>query len=153
MAREIITRKFEGHATALWAIVGDLNDAEGFRFVSKVENSDGSFDETQKDRNASGFDTAGVTPILFDDFGVNLLSALSEEDRWTHYYSGGRHKTQLDYIITSTALAARLRGTPEVIRAGMPYRVPNLDVPRYPRIGWDRPKASDHCPVVAEFDI
>ena len=153
MAREIITRKFEDHATALWAIVGDLNDAEGFRFVSKVENSDGSFNETQKDRNASGFDTAGVTPILFDDLGVNLLSALSEEDRWTHYYSGGRHKTQLDYIITSPALAARLRGTPEVIRAGMPYRVPNLDVPRYPRIGWDRPKASDHCPVVAEFDI
>jgi endonuclease/exonuclease/phosphatase family metal-dependent hydrolase len=153
MAREIITRKFEDPATGLWAIVGDLNDAEGFRFVSKVENSDGSFNETQKDQNASGFDTAGVTPILFDDFGVNLLNALSEEDRWTHFYSSGRHKTQLDYIITSPALATRLRGTPEVIRAGMPYRVPNLDVSRYPRIGWDRPKASDHCPVVAEFDI
>lgn len=153
MAREIITRKFADPGSALWAIVGDLNDAEGFRFVSKVENADGSFGETQKDQNASGFDTAGVTPLLFDGFGVNLLCALSEEDRWTHYYSSGRHKTQLDYIITSPALADRLRGTPEVIRAGMPYRVPNLDVERYPRTGWDRPKASDHCPVVAEFDI
>lgn len=153
MAREIITRKFEDPANALWAIVGDLNDAEGFRFVSKVENSDGSFDEVQKNQNASGLETSGVTPILFDGFGFNLLDALPEEDRWTHYYSGGRHKTQLDYIITSPALAERLRGTPEVIRAGMPYRVPNLNVTRYPRIGWDRPKASDHCPVVAEFDI
>jgi hypothetical protein len=24
---------------------------------------------------------------------------------------------------------------------------------RYPRVGWDRPKASDHCPVVVELDI
>ena len=153
MAREIITRKFEDPATALWAIVGDLNDAEAYRFVSKVQNPDGTFNETLKEQNASGLETSGVTPLLFDDFGVNLLNSLPEEERWTHYYSGERHKTQLDYIITSPALEARLRGTPEVIRAGMPLRVPNLDIARFPRLGWDRPKASDHCPLVAEFDI
>ena len=90
---------------------------------------------------------------VFDGFGQNLLDAIPEEDRWTHYYAGERHKTQLDYIIASPALAAKLVGTPEIIRAGMPERVPNLDIKRYPRTGWDRPKASDHCPVVAEFNI
>jgi len=26
-------------------------------------------------------------------------------------------------------------------------------VERYPRTGWDRPKASDHCPVVMTLDL
>ena len=31
------------------------------------------------------------------------------------------------------------------------YRVRADASPRYPRIGWDRPKASDHCPVVMDL--
>jgi endonuclease/exonuclease/phosphatase family metal-dependent hydrolase len=27
------------------------------------------------------------------------------------------------------------------------------EVDRYPRTGWDRPKASDHCPVAMTFDL
>lgn len=154
LVRELITRKFANPATALWAICGDLNDAQNFRFVSSVRQPDGSFNETLKEEPASGGDRSGVDPLLFDGFGVNLIAEhLPAEEQWTHYYSGGRHKTQLDYIICSPALAARLDGPPRVIRSGMPVRVPNLLTARYPRVGWDRPKASDHCPVVAEFDI
>jgi len=37
---------------------------------------------------------------------------------------------------------------------GMPFRVPNTEsVSRYPRTGWDRPKASDHCPVIMDLVI
>jgi len=154
MVREIVTRKFDDPAGALWAICGDLNDAQRYRFVSKVEQSDGSYDESERADSPSGEDGSGVDPLLHDGFGINLLDVLPAEERWTHYYSTGRHKSQLDYIIASPALAQMMRGRPEVIRSGMPYRVPNIrETARFPRIGWDRPKASDHCPVVVEFDI
>ncbi|MCY4180352.1 MAG: hypothetical protein OXD48_08785, partial [Litoreibacter sp.] len=148
--REIITRKFEGVANPLWAIVGDLNDYTGQIKVGKRLNDDGSFVETFEPVTGD----SGLDPLLGDGFGVNLVDQLPADSRWTHYFSAGRTKSQLDYIIASPALAAMQSGAPEIIRSGMPYRVPNSDgIKRYPRIGWDRPKASDHCPLVIEFDI
>jgi predicted extracellular nuclease len=81
-------------------------------------------------------------------------------DRWTLYHSRGpqeQHLCQLDYIWLSPHLA-QINATrvPEIIRAGQPYRTvfpPGQEVDRYPRTGWDRPKASDHCPVVMTLDL
>lgn len=147
--REIINRKFEDPASALWAVVGDLNDYQQVIKVSARVDDDGNPVEV-----VQHMQTSGVDPLLKDGFGVNLLNSLPEAERWTHFYPAQKHKTQLDYIIASPALAAKMIGTPEVIRAGMPYRVPNTDdIARFPRVGWDRPKASDHCPVVVEFRI
>ena len=45
---------------------------------------------------------------------------------------------------------------PEIVRYGQPFRTPfpvGQLVERYPRTGWDRPKASDHCPVVMELQL
>ncbi len=99
-------------------------------------------------------DPSGLDPLLKDGFGVNVLEELDPTERWTHYYTGDRTKTQLDYIIASPALKDKMVGAPQVIRNGQPFRVPNTDsISRYPRVGWDRPKASDHCPVVATFRI
>jgi hypothetical protein len=45
---------------------------------------------------------------------------------------------------------------PDIIRAGQPWRTPfpsGQEVERYPRTGWDRPKASDHCPVAVTLDV
>ena len=150
--REIIARKFADEPEPLWAVTGDLNDYRQVIKVRKALLPDGRRVEDIVILDAD--DPSGVDPLLADGFGINLLAALPPEDRWTHFYSGAHHKTQLDYIIVSPALAAMQRGQAEVVRAGMPYRVPNsAGVPRYPRVGWDRPKASDHCPMVAEFDI
>jgi len=147
--REIITRKFDDPAAALWAVVGDLND---YTQVTKVRKR--LDDAGRRIEEIDRPERSGVDPLLDDGFGVNLVDALPESDRWTHYYAAEQHKTQLDYIIASPALAEKMKGTPQIVRAGMPWRVPNCeDVARYPRIGWDRPKASDHCPVVAEFSI
>ena len=92
--------------------------------------------------------------MLADGFGINLVGELDEPNRWTHYYAAEQTKSQLDYIIASPALAEMKSGSPEIIRSGLPHRVPNTDsIERYPRIGWDRPKASDHCPLTIEFNI
>lgn len=147
--REIITRKYDDPASALWCVVGDLND---YRQVIKIRKSTDDAGLRVEDIEQPA--ESGVDPLLRDGFGVNLVDQLAEKDRWTHYYSASAHKTQLDYIIASPALAEKMRGVPEIVRSGMPYRVPNSDdIARYPRVGWDRPKASDHCPVVVEFSV
>ena len=45
---------------------------------------------------------------------------------------------------------------PDIIRNGQPFRTlfpPGQEVERFPRVGWDRPKASDHCPVAISLDV
>ena len=62
--------------------------------------------------------------------------------------------TQLDHILLSPALwRANQDKTPKVLRAGQPHRATRFTGPRYPRVGFDRPKASDHCPIVMDLDI
>ena len=81
-------------------------------------------------------------------------------DRWTLYHTRGpeeRHLCQLDYILASPALArTNSKVVPDIIRRGQPYRTifpPDQKVELFPRIGWDRPKASDHCPVAVTFNV
>ena len=103
------------------------------------------------------------------------MASLPAGERWTSFYHraperdrpGEEQHVQLDYILLSPALAAANPDVkPELYRQGLPYRVP-LDPAhpdrsigylatrgdRYPRVGWDRPKASDHCPLVIELEI
>ncbi|HEV2606179.1 MAG TPA: endonuclease/exonuclease/phosphatase family protein [Microvirga sp.] len=157
--RRIIEERFgEGWRGANWIIAGDLND-----FRERIRP--GGVAEPAR---PSGID------VLFEDFATNPLDALPPEERWTFHFrqllddgSVDEQHTQLDYILLSPALAAA-NPTPkvELLRRGLPYRVP-LDsshlnrsigylatrADRYPRVGWDRPKASDHCPLVIEIDI
>jgi endonuclease/exonuclease/phosphatase family metal-dependent hydrolase len=150
--RELIHRKFDDPANALWVVMGDLNDYRLEIRVSKAAGDDGRFPETVKVLGDN--QPSGVDPLIKDGFGFNTLELLPESERWTHYYPAQRHKTQLDYIIASPAMKERISKDPIIVRRGMPFRVPNTDdVKRYPRIGWDRPKASDHCPLVVQFDV
>lgn len=128
--RRIISNSFPDPVTADWLIVGDLND-----YVSEPGH--------------------GLGPLFADGFSCNLLERLPAEERWTHYYPGGNAKHQIDYILASPALAARNPSAmPTVIRSGQPYRVPESgEITRYSRIGYDRPKASDHCPVAITLEI
>ena len=80
--------------------------------------------------------------------------------RWTLFHTRGpqeRHLCQLDYILLSPALAAsNAKAVPDIVRNGQPWRTifpPGQEVDRYPRTGWDRPKASDHCPVAVTLDL
>jgi endonuclease/exonuclease/phosphatase family metal-dependent hydrolase len=134
--RRLIEQRFGADvARANWAICGDFND---FLVV-----------EGAPARHSA------LAPLFADGFSVNVVERLAPEARWTHYYTGGDAYVQLDYICLSPALAAaNPDALPEIERRGQPMRVPRLaDAPRFPRIGWDRPKASDHCPVTLELTL
>ena len=103
------------------------------------------------------------------------MEAIPVHERWTHfrrYWSDAREQLvethmPLDHILLSPALAAaNPHPALQMIRRGLPYRVP-LDprepdrsmarlatsADRYPRVGWDRPKASDHCPLTIDLTL
>ena len=129
--RKIIECRYPEPAKGLWLVVGDLNDY--------LDN-----DAVTPDHS--------LAPLLGDGFSENLVARRDVDDRWTHYYPPKNSWSQLDYILASPAVAKMNPDTkPDIIRSGLPYRVPGLEChKRYPRVGFDRPKASDHCPVVTD---
>lgn len=134
--RKLVELRFLGHAErANWIICGDFND-----FVD--------VDGVPAQHSALG-------PFFENGFAIDPMRRRNAMDRWTHYYAEGDSHVQLDYILLSPKLAqANPDVVPEVIRKGLPHRVPRIEhEDRYPRIGWARPKASDHCPVVIEIEV
>lgn len=86
---------------------------------------------------------------------VNIVERISDPaQRWTHYWAGGGEYRQLDYILLSKGLAEANPGAvPDIIRAGLPYRATRYAGRRFPGVGDNKPKASDHCPVVVELAV
>ena len=153
--RMIIEKRFgrEEAANAPWVICGDFND-----YYEKIAISGDQWDGYQFTPVHEPENCLNV--FLEDGFAVNLVERRPELDRWTLYHTRGpqeRHLCQLDYIWASPALAQRnAHVVPEIIRNGQPYRTvfpEGQDVARFPRIGWDRPKASDHCPVAVTLEL
>jgi predicted extracellular nuclease len=134
--KQIITDKF-GNDTAgsEWVILGDLNDYT-------YENGTPAAD-------------SGLTPLFENDFSFNLVENLQVQDRWSHFYPAEQSFHQLDYILVSPAMEQNNPNVqPDIIRFGQPYRVPGIENDRrYPRVGFDRPKASDHCPVAVTLEF
>lgn len=153
--RHIIEARFgKGHtADKNFVICGDMNDYQervdvigdrrtGYRFVPR-----------------DGLESA-LDVFAADGFAENVMLRRDVLDRWTLYHARGpqeQHLCQLDYLWLSPALSLKNAGrVPEIIRNGQPHRTPfppGQAVERYPRIGWDRPKASDHCPVVMSLEL
>ncbi len=133
--RRIIEATFNDPAAADWVIIGDLND---------YTETDGAADVAH-----------GLGNLLDDGFTVDLVKRLADPlDRWTHFYAGEGSYHQLDYILLSPSLAAKNTAVaPTIVRQGQPFRAERYQGGRFPRIGWDRPKASDHCPVYVDLDF
>ncbi|MCW5773776.1 MAG: endonuclease/exonuclease/phosphatase family protein [Rhodospirillaceae bacterium] len=131
--RRILERRFADPAAADWIVVGDLND---------YTETDGVPDHHH-----------ALAALLGDGFAVDLVKRIADpRDRWTHFFPEERTYRQIDYLLASPALARKNPdAVPTILRQGQPYRAERYQGPRYPRIGWDRPKASDHCPVVIDL--
>lgn len=153
--RRIIEDKFgtEQAASRRWLICGDFNDYRERIVITGDEWSGQTFTPVTEAESA-------LDPLLGDGFAVNLVERRPVMDRWTLYHTRGpeeRHLCQLDYILASPSFAAKNENAvPDIVRRGQPWRTifpPEQDVERYPRTGWDRPKASDHCPVAVTLNI
>lgn len=153
--RRIIAQRFgtSPSSGANFAICGDMNDYKDRLRIFGDKRNGFSFERAVEERSALDVLSEGR-------FAENVMERRPEDDRWTHFHSRGpddRHLCQLDYIWLSPNLGRKNpKAVPEVIRNGQPYRTvfpPGQAVERYPRTGWDRPKSSDHCPVVIELEL
>jgi len=153
--RRIIETRFGVGQTAQrnFAICGDMNDYQERVDVIGSRRSGYRFEHQREDISA-------LDVFSRDGFAENAMTRRDPMDRWTLYHARGPQEQwlcQLDYLWLSPALAkSSADHVPEIIRAGQPFRTvfpPGQSVERYPRTGWDRPKASDHCPVVMTLDL
>lgn len=153
--RHVIDQKFGPGKSAnkRWLICGDLNDYYE-RLVITGNRQDGyQFTQAVEEQSA-------ILDLTADGFSANLVERRPEAERWTLFHSRGpdeMHLCQLDYLLASPHIAkTNAKAVPDIVRAGQPWRTPFPDgtaVERYPRTGWDRPKASDHCPVAVTLDV
>ena len=154
-ARHIIEEKFgkEGAAGRDWLFCGDLNDFTEKLVITEEGDENYKFTMLSEPENA-------VSILLEGGFCENLVARRAPDNRWTNYHTRGpqeRQLTQVDYLLASPSLARKnADAKPDIIRKGQPYRTifpAGQEVARYPRVGWDRPKASDHCPVAMTFGL
>ncbi len=153
--RHVIEEKFgKGHTSdKRWLICGDLNDYRE-KIVVRENGQGGNVFEPVREAQSA------LNVLLGDGFCENLMERRDVMDRWTVYHTRGpdeRHLCQLDYLLASPSLAAaNATRKPDIIRNGQPWRTifpAGQEVVRYPRVGWDRPKSSDHSPVAMTFDL
>jgi predicted extracellular nuclease len=153
--RRIIEDRFgKDHAAdKRWAICGDMNDYRQRTVIDGDAHTGYRFEVVDESQSC-------LNVLLAGGFCENVVERRPDLDRWTLYHTRGpqeRHLCQLDYILLSKGLAAQnTSAVPDIIRNGQPWRTPfpaGQEVERFPRAGWDRPKASDHCPVAVTLDI
>jgi len=113
---DYVAKRFRGrHDRALYAVIGDFNDTPYSPWLAPLANS----------------------PHLVDV----LAKYRSADDRWTYYWRGGGKVSQIDFVLASRALNARIAATiasdasrkPHIARQGLGYRELNASGAVLPR--------------------
>ncbi len=63
---------------------------------------------------------------------------------------------QLDYLLVCKQLAqhsVNAHALPLLIRGGQPKRATRVTQEHFAGVGWNRPKASDHCPLAIDLVV
>jgi len=98
-------------------------------------------------------DTA-LASLLANPLLVSVIDRLPAADHWTHFWAGGNEYHQLDYLLVSKALADRNKtARPKIMRKGLPHRATKYAGERFPEVGHDNPKASDHAPMAMDLKL
>lgn len=127
--RKLIDQRFGNDPTALWLIIGDLNEP------AAPESKD-----------------PAIAPLL-PPFSVDLLARMPEDERWTFYNAQDGHYAGPDALLGSHALAQRWPDAiPQALRAGLDREAIRSNEARLPDVGSHRPHASDHAAIVLELD-
>lgn len=136
--KQIVTAKFGTNAgTYPFVVLGDFND-----YLQADEQGE-----------------SGITELVEWDQVVNVVDRLPEDEHWTHFFKGSSSGSlnpvyhQLDYLLLSKSLAERNLHSPHIERRGLPRRASQYSGERFPGVGQNSPKASDHCPIVMELQF
>ncbi|MFP4304934.1 endonuclease/exonuclease/phosphatase family protein [Rhodosalinus sp.] len=124
--RRLVERRFDDPASALWLVLGDLNDP-----------MDGP--------------EPAIAPLL-PPFSVDLLARLPPDERWSWHDSDTGTYGRPDALLASPALAGRFPAArPRLHRAGLGHEAQRHHGHRFAATGWHRPHASDHALVAVDF--
>ncbi len=141
-AKPTSTTRRLGQATRVAALATKARDGGKFPIVM----GDLNIDVQQKDYDQS-LDPLVTLPILCDPF-----AGLSDQDRWTHYYSSDHTVSRLDYILIDNRLAPHVQGT-ETFRKGLTKKCKQYAGPRLDSMKDNDLEASDHCPTSVVLDL
>ena len=126
----LITRRFHDPASALWLILGDLNEP----------------------REAAPARPEPAIAPLAAPFSIDLLDRLPSADRWSWHEPFGPDLGSPDVMLASPALARRWPAArPQIIRHGLGLEATAYDGPRLAGVGRHRPHASDHAALMIEL--
>jgi len=127
--RKLVERNFGNDPTALWLVLGDLNEPS----------------------DPADHDPA-IAPLL-PPFSVDLLARMPKSQRWTFYNAQDDHYACPDAMLASSALAQRWPDTvPHTLRAGLDRAAHRATEARLADVGPHRPHASDHSAIVLDLE-
>lgn len=148
----LVRRRFPDPQRGNWVLCGDFNDyveVDGSPEMINLKTG-------QRQRTTLG-PLVDDPPEGLGAFDVNRWIE-DPRDRWTTYYPAEDLHTQLDHIFLSPALAAANarrpaeERAPSILRRGLSWHIPR-GPERYPGVGINDPKASDHACIAITLQL